>query len=74
MLAAKRSQSKTVDWQAVVRELGPSFAERAADNDETDAFVAQNYRDLKTRRILSAGVPLELGGGGATYAKLCAPQ
>jgi alkylation response protein AidB-like acyl-CoA dehydrogenase len=61
-----------VDWQAVARELAPSFAARASTSDATDSFVNANYRDLKTRGIFSMGVPVELGGGGARYAELCA--
>jgi alkylation response protein AidB-like acyl-CoA dehydrogenase len=56
---------------AAVRELGPAFAERAAASDLTGAFVADNYRPLKERKLLSAGVPKELGGGGATHTELC---
>ena len=29
-------------------------------------------RELKARRVFSAGVPAELGGGGATHRELCA--
>jgi alkylation response protein AidB-like acyl-CoA dehydrogenase len=54
------------------REVGPRFAARAAAHDAGDVFVAENYRDLRERRVLSAGVPAELGGGGATHADLCA--
>jgi alkylation response protein AidB-like acyl-CoA dehydrogenase len=61
-----------VDWQAVARELAPSFAARASTSDATDSFVNANYRDLKARGIFSMGVPVELGGGGARYAELCA--
>ena len=60
------------DWIAVARELGPRFAARAAAHDAADRFVAENYRDLRERRVLSAGVPGELGGGGASHADLCA--
>jgi acyl-CoA dehydrogenase len=60
------------DWTAVARELGPRFAARAARHDATDAFVADNYRELRERRVFSAGVPAELGGGGASHADLCA--
>ena len=58
------------DWVAVARALGPRFAERAAAHDATDAFVADNYRDCRKRRLFSAGVPAELGGGGASHAEL----
>ena len=59
------------DWVASARELGPRFAARAAAHDATDSFVADNYRELRERRMFSAGVPLELGGGGASHPELC---
>src|SRR5262245_34574276 len=58
------------DWAALARELGPRFAARAATHDAADAFVAENYRELRERRVFSAGVPTELGGGGASHAEL----
>jgi acyl-CoA dehydrogenase len=61
---------RQADWAAVARELGPRFAARAAAHDATDAFVADNYRELRERRVFSAGVPRELGGGGASLAEL----
>jgi alkylation response protein AidB-like acyl-CoA dehydrogenase len=60
------------DWTAVVRTLGPTFAARAAAHDANDSFVADNYADLKKYNLFSAGVPAELGGGGASHAALCA--
>ncbi len=57
-------------WVAVVRQLGPAFASRAAAHDAEDSFVADNYAELRTRRVFSAGVPRELGGGGASHAEL----
>jgi len=59
-----------LDWVGAARELGPRFAARAAAHDSTDAFVAENYRELRERRMFSAGVPSELGGGGASHAEL----
>src|SRR6266511_2407513 len=64
--------STTTDWIAVARELGPSFAERAAAHDADDSFVAENYAELKDRGLFAAGVPGELGGGDASHADLCA--
>jgi alkylation response protein AidB-like acyl-CoA dehydrogenase len=61
-----------VDWVAVARELGPAFAARAAQHDQDDSFVADNYVEMKARRLFSAAVPADLGGGGASYAELCA--
>jgi alkylation response protein AidB-like acyl-CoA dehydrogenase len=61
-----------LDWQAAVAELAPIFAARAAAHDADDTFVAENYRLLKDHKLFSAGVPLELGGGGLSHAELCA--
>ena len=55
----------------IVHELGPSFAARAADADRDGRFVADNYVALKQHKLMSAGVPSDLGGGGATHAELC---
>ncbi len=57
-------------WVAVVRQLGPGFAARAAAHDADDSFVAANYAELRKHRLFSAGVPAELGGGGASHAEL----
>jgi alkylation response protein AidB-like acyl-CoA dehydrogenase len=59
------------EWLGVARELGPVFGARAATHDAADSFAVDNYQDLKQRRVLSAAVPGELGGGGATHAQLC---
>ena len=59
------------DWIGVVRELAPRFAARAAAHDAHDSFVAANYAELRERRVFSAGVPAELGGGGASHRELC---
>jgi acyl-CoA dehydrogenase len=59
------------DWIALARELGDRFAARAAGHDGDDSFVADNYADLKAHRMFSAGVPADLGGGGASHAELC---
>jgi alkylation response protein AidB-like acyl-CoA dehydrogenase len=67
-----QSQCPQTDWAAVARRLGPSFAARATQHDADDAFVADNYRELKQDKLFSAGVPTELGGGGASHAELCA--
>jgi alkylation response protein AidB-like acyl-CoA dehydrogenase len=61
-----------LDWSSVARELGPRFAERAPQHDADDSILAKNYVELKERRVFSAGVPTELGGGGATHSQLCA--
>src|SRR3974390_823425 len=65
------SHAGATDWAALVRELGPDFAARAADHDASDTFVAENFEELRARGALAAGVPAELGGGGASHAELC---
>ena len=62
----------TPDWVSLIRELGPAFAARAEGHDATDAFVKENYEELRSRGVFGAGVPSELGGGGASHAELCA--
>jgi acyl-CoA dehydrogenase len=59
------------DWAGVAGELAPRFAARAAGHDAGDTFVAANYAELRERRVFSAGVPAELGGGGASHRELC---
>jgi acyl-CoA dehydrogenase len=59
------------DWVAVAEELAPTFAARAAGHDADDTFVSENYADLRRRRVFSAAVPAELGGGGASHTEMC---
>jgi alkylation response protein AidB-like acyl-CoA dehydrogenase len=63
---------RAIDWQALMSELGPRFAARADNYDATDTFVTENFMELKSRGVFAAGVPRELGGGGASYPELCA--
>jgi alkylation response protein AidB-like acyl-CoA dehydrogenase len=63
--------STTIDLQSLIHELGPSFAEGAAERDEGDIFVAENYAALKEHKVFSAMVPSELGGGGAGHGEMC---
>jgi len=59
------------DWVGIVRDIGDGFAARAAKHDRNGNFVAENYADLREQRLFSAGIPAELGGGGATHAEIC---
>lgn len=63
-------QSTRIDWLSVIREVGPGFAARTAEHDASDTFVSEGYAELKARRVFSAGVPAELGGGDASYAEI----
>lgn len=65
-------KAEAMDWVAKTHELGPQIAARAAQADETDAFVAENMALLKEAGFHTAAVPAELGGGGADAAELSA--
>ncbi|OHB27403.1 MAG: acyl-CoA dehydrogenase [Phenylobacterium sp. RIFCSPHIGHO2_01_FULL_69_31] len=64
--------AKAIDWVRRTHDLGPKIAARAAQADETDAFVAENLALLKAEGFHTAAVPAELGGGGASHAELAA--
>jgi alkylation response protein AidB-like acyl-CoA dehydrogenase len=59
------------DWSQLMHQLGPHFAERARAHDADDSFVADNFAELKAHGLFAAGVPKQLGGGGASYSELC---
>jgi acyl-CoA dehydrogenase len=61
----------TTDFVALANELGADFGQRTAQHDQDDSFVAENYVVMKERGVFGAGVPEELGGGGASHAELC---
>jgi alkylation response protein AidB-like acyl-CoA dehydrogenase len=56
----------------IARELAPIFAQRANEATDEDSFVADNFVLLKTSGLMEAGVPAELGGGGADVDELAA--
>jgi alkylation response protein AidB-like acyl-CoA dehydrogenase len=58
-------------WAGLMHGSGARFAERADRYDANDTFVAENFAELKERDVLVAGIPVELGGGGASYPELC---
>src|SRR5215212_547191 len=62
---------QTVNWSSLMEELGPKFAARAPAHDAKDTYVAENFAELKAHGVFAAGVPSELGGGGASYPQLC---
>ncbi len=53
-----------------VRSLLPTLSARAAALDEDDGFVGDNYPLLRQAGLIEAGVPRELGGGGASLREL----
>ncbi|WP_183099653.1 acyl-CoA dehydrogenase family protein [Nocardioides pelophilus] len=54
--------------------IGPAIAEHAARHDAEGTFVTEAYDALRDAGLLKAGVPVELGGDGATVAELTALQ
>jgi alkylation response protein AidB-like acyl-CoA dehydrogenase len=56
----------------VARELGPIFGRRADERTDEDEFVAENFQSLRAAGLVEAGVPRELGGGGADVDELAA--
>ncbi|NJO93272.1 MAG: acyl-CoA dehydrogenase family protein, partial [Hydrococcus sp. RM1_1_31] len=65
-------QQEGIDWLSLAESLGNQFAAREVEADESDLFVADNIARLKASGLVAAGVPTELGGGGASYTDLCA--
>lgn len=64
--------SKSIDLQSLVQELGPRFAEGTEERDRDATFVKAHYEALRERKVFSALVPEELGGGGAKHSDVCA--
>jgi alkylation response protein AidB-like acyl-CoA dehydrogenase len=58
-------------WIDIIREVGPSFAAKISEHDQSDTFVAENFAVLRERKVSSAMVPKELGGGGVTHGDMC---
>ncbi|MGA7932237.1 MAG: acyl-CoA dehydrogenase family protein, partial [Kovacikia sp.] len=65
-------QPKKMNWLSLAESLGKQLADSEIEADESDLFVADNISRLKSSGLLAAGVPMELGGGGASYSELCA--
>lgn len=59
------------DWVGDVRKLALNFGKRAADHDRSGTFVSNNFEELRQTGFFSAGIPVELGGGGASFADMC---
>jgi alkylation response protein AidB-like acyl-CoA dehydrogenase len=64
-------QQKAIDWLSLAESLGKQLAARDTEADESDLFVADNIARLKSVGLIAAGVPIELGGGGASFTDLC---
>ena len=54
--------------------IGPELAAHAARHDAEATFVTESYDALRAAGLLTAAVPIELGGDGATICELTALQ
>jgi len=63
--------SDTIDLTAILDDVGPRFRAQAAELDDTDGFIGDNYEALRKRKVFSALVPAAYGGGGARHAEMC---
>jgi alkylation response protein AidB-like acyl-CoA dehydrogenase len=54
--------------------LAPVLTEHAARHDTDGTFVTESFDALRDAGLLKAGVPVELGGDGATIAELALLQ
>jgi alkylation response protein AidB-like acyl-CoA dehydrogenase len=70
--APKISNDERKSAVEIARELGPVFSRRASEASDEDRFVAENFATLKASGLVEAGVPAELGGGGADVDELAA--
>ncbi|MDP3262362.1 MAG: acyl-CoA dehydrogenase family protein [Tabrizicola sp.] len=71
-LTAERPVGAILDAVAIAEGLSEQIAAGAAEADAEDRFVAENYALLKGAGLVAAGVPKELGGGGAEVRELAA--
>jgi acyl-CoA dehydrogenase len=68
---ARDAVLKNMNWDEIADTAAVTLEARAAYHDTSGAFVAENYALLKEQRLFSAGIPVELGGGGASHAQVC---
>lgn len=71
-LTAERPVGTRFDAVAIAEGLSEQIAAGAAEADAEDRFVAENYALLKRAGLVEAGVPADLGGGGAEVRELAA--
>jgi alkylation response protein AidB-like acyl-CoA dehydrogenase len=69
-LTAKIQAEEVRDAVTIAEGLSERIAAGAAQADAEDRFVAENYVLLKEAGLVEAGVPNELGGGGAEVREL----
>ena len=58
--------------QDIAGSIAPTIARRADAAADSDNFVGENFELLKSSGLLEVGVPVDLGGGGASVDDLAA--
>ena len=71
LLDAPKTETATRDWKILAESLGQQLAASEIEADKSDRFVAENFEQLKAAGLSAAGVPIEFGGGGASYTEIC---
>jgi alkylation response protein AidB-like acyl-CoA dehydrogenase len=64
------SIKSNTSWEETITALGKLFEDRHGEHDAQDAFVEENYRDLKSIGFFKATIPEELGGGGLSHSEM----
>ncbi len=62
------------DFVALAAEVGAQCAPRAAEHDQANTWVGENYDSLRAAGYMRLAVPTELGGLGATMRQVCYAQ
>ncbi|MCP4331438.1 MAG: acyl-CoA/acyl-ACP dehydrogenase [Gammaproteobacteria bacterium] len=65
----KMSTETTLNWKQLSAELGAGFATEAANHDADNQFVHRNYAQLRDNGFFKMAIPIDLGGGGASFAE-----
>jgi acyl-CoA dehydrogenase len=58
-------------WLERAERIAEAIAVQAAAHDAADSFVADGFALLKREGFFKACVPVEFGGGGASYREIC---
>ncbi len=66
-----REDIKADGLVALADHLGIRIAERCAEHDRDESFVADGFQALKEAGFFKALVPADLGGGGVSYREMC---
>jgi alkylation response protein AidB-like acyl-CoA dehydrogenase len=51
----------------MIDDLGRQFEKNAEAHDAEDSFVAENFSALREKKVFSALIPEDLGGGGFSH-------